>query len=130
MEKTTDYAIELDADFANFYPAVPYPGTQMYEKCRREGLLTTEDWTRMEYSYYILRGNGLDEDTVMRALNRARRRFFLRPSYLARHLGELLRIAITDQRLVFELGWRMLFGKGAGSPPGATAEATRQSAGR
>jgi len=121
MEKTTQYAIELDADFANFYPAVPYPGTEMYEKCRRDGLLTTDDWTRMEYSYYILRGNGLDEDTVMRALNRARRRFFLRPSYLVRHLGEILRIVLTDQRLVSELAWRMLFGKPPDDPPRATS---------
>ncbi len=118
MEQTSDYAIELDADFANFYPAVPYPGTPMYEKSKREGLLASEDWTRLEYSYYILRGNGLDEAAVMQALNRARRRFFLRPSYLARHLGDILRIAVTDQRLVFELGWRMLFGKqAAGLPP-------------
>ncbi len=132
MEKTTDYAIALDADFANFYPAVPYPGTEMYEKCRREGLLATEDWTRMEYSYYILRGNGLDETVVMRALNRARRRFFLRPSYLVRHLGEILRIAVTDQRLVLELGWRMLFGKEVAAPAGAPdpRPAAEESAGR
>ena len=32
MEQTTDYAISLDPDFANFYPAVPYPGTALYEK--------------------------------------------------------------------------------------------------
>jgi anaerobic magnesium-protoporphyrin IX monomethyl ester cyclase len=133
MEKTTRYAIELDADFANFYPAVPYPGTAMYEKCRRDGLLTTDDWTRMEYSYYILRGGDLDEKTVMQALNRARRRFFLRPSYLARHLGEILRIAVTDQRLVFELGWRMLFGRAAVDVGTATSrghEAGVGSAGR
>ncbi len=126
MEKTTRYAIDLDADFANFYPAVPYPGTEMYEKCRRDGMLTTDDWARMEYSYYIMRGSGLDEETVMRALNRARRRFFLRPAYLARHLGEILRILVTDQRLVFDLGWRMLFGKPPEHPPGARQAAERQ----
>ncbi len=132
MERTTRYAIELDADFANFYPAVPYPGTPMYEKCKRDGMLTTDDWSRMEYSYYILRGNGLDEATVMRALNRARRRFFLRPSYLLRHLGELLRIAITDQRLVLELTWRMLAGKAPANAPDerASNEARVESAGR
>jgi len=132
MERTTRYAIELDPDFANFYPAVPYPGTAMYEKCRRDGMLTTDDWTRMEYSYYILRGNGLDETTVMQALNRARRRFFLRPLYLARHLGEILRIAVTDQRLVFELAWRMLAGRTPeeASPAGNGGEAPVESAGR
>ena len=49
MDQTVDYAIELDPDFANFYPAVPYPGTELYEKCRREGLLAGDDWSRMEY---------------------------------------------------------------------------------
>ncbi len=49
MERTTRYALELDPDFANFYPAVPYPGTDLYEKCRRDGLIVDEDWTRMEY---------------------------------------------------------------------------------
>ncbi len=132
MQRTTAYALELDADFANFYPAVPYPGTGMYETCKREGLLTTDDWSRMEYSYYILRGNGLDEHTVMQAINRARRRFFLRPSYLLRHLGEIARIAVTDQRLVFELGWRMLFGKPASETPAIAkaSEAPIESAGR
>ena len=53
-------AIDLDPDFANFYPAVPYPGTELYNKAKREGLLVSEDWTKMEYSYYLLKGNGLD----------------------------------------------------------------------
>ena len=86
MEQTTRYAIELDPDFANFYPAVPYPGTALYEKCVREGLLPARgrrDWSKMEYSYYLLRGNGLDDRVVMEAINRAKRRFFLRPGYVA-----------------------------------------------
>ena len=51
MEATTRYAIELDPNFANFYPAVPYPGTALYEKCVREGWLKAEEaeWTKMEY---------------------------------------------------------------------------------
>ena len=50
MEATTRYAIELDPDFANFYPAVPYPGTALYEKCVREGWLKEEnaEWAKME----------------------------------------------------------------------------------
>ena len=29
LERTIDYAVNLDPDFANFYPAVPYPGTEL-----------------------------------------------------------------------------------------------------
>jgi radical SAM superfamily enzyme YgiQ (UPF0313 family) len=112
LDATTRYAIELDPDFANFYPAVPYPGTALYEKCVREGWLKAEeaDWTRMEYSYYLLRGNGLDERVVMDAINRAKRRFFLRPSYIGRHLGDVARLAFTKQSIVWQVMSRTLFG--------------------
>jgi radical SAM superfamily enzyme YgiQ (UPF0313 family) len=110
LERTIDYAIELDPDFANFYPAVPYPGTQLYEKVKREGLLRDDDWARMEYSYYLLEGNGLDAPTVMGAINRAKRRFYLRPAYLARHSGDVVRLAVTKSSLAFRMGTRVVFG--------------------
>jgi radical SAM superfamily enzyme YgiQ (UPF0313 family) len=111
MEHTIDYAIGLDPDFANFYPAVPYPGTALYDKCIREGLLTPEagdDWSKLEYSYYVLNGNGLDAGTVMGAINRAKRRFYMRPRYVARHARDLARIATTKWHVAWQIGSRML----------------------
>jgi radical SAM superfamily enzyme YgiQ (UPF0313 family) len=113
MDQTVDYAIELDPDFANFYPAVPYPGTALYDKCEREGLLpagASDDWARLEYSYYVLRGNGLDERAVMAAINRAKRRFFLRPSYLLRHAGDVAKLATTKWHLAWRVGTRIMAG--------------------
>jgi anaerobic magnesium-protoporphyrin IX monomethyl ester cyclase len=113
MDQTIDYAIALDPDFANFYPAVPYPGTALYEKCVRDALLPAEavdDWAKMEYSYYLLRGNGLDDRIVMDAINRAKRRFFLRPGYMARHVGDVARIAVTKQSIVWQVLSRAVFG--------------------
>jgi radical SAM superfamily enzyme YgiQ (UPF0313 family) len=112
MDHTTDYAIDLDPDFANFYPAVPYPGTALHEKCEREGLLgpSAGDWSRMEYSYYLLRGNGLDERVVMQAINRAKRKFFLRPGYIRRHLLDVARLALTKQEIVWQILRRSVFG--------------------
>jgi radical SAM superfamily enzyme YgiQ (UPF0313 family) len=128
MELTVDYALELDPDFANFYPAVPYPGTDLFEKARRDGLLTAEaaaDWPKMEYSYYLLTGNGLDERVVMRTINRAKRRFFLRPSYLLRHLGDVVRLALTKQAIVWQVLSRTVFGSRItdAAPPGAAVRA-------
>ena len=110
LEKTIDYAIGLDPDFANFYPAVPYPGTDLYAKAKREGWLASEDWSRMEYSYYQMRGNGLDEPIVLDAINRAKRRFYLRPGYVARHAGDILRLASTKWNLAWHVGSRVIFG--------------------
>ncbi|HEX6463395.1 MAG TPA: radical SAM protein, partial [Vicinamibacterales bacterium] len=110
IEHTIEYAIELNPDFANFYPAVPYPGTELYNKAVRDGLLVEEDWSRMEYSYYLLRGNGLDETVVMDAVNRAKRRFFMRPKYLARKLGDVFRLAATKPHIFGQIASRTLFG--------------------
>jgi radical SAM superfamily enzyme YgiQ (UPF0313 family) len=126
INHTIDYAIELDPDFANFYPAVPYPGTELYNKTVRDGLLVEEDWSRMEYSYYLLRGNGLDEQVVMDAINRAKRRFFLRPGYMARHVSDVARIAFSKQNIVWSVLTRTLFGTrvvdaSTASPPRSAA---------
>lgn len=131
MELTTDYAIELDPDFANFYPAVPYPGTALHQKCERDGLLgaAAGDWSRMEYSYYLLRGNGLDERVVMQAINRAKRKFFLRPGYIRRHLGDVARLAITKQDIMWQVFRRTVFGTrvvDASAPSGGVPDTIAQ----
>ena len=112
MLQTTEYAVRLDPDFANFYPAVPYPGTALYDKCVRDRLLgpDADDWSKMEYSYYLLDGNGLNEKLVMEAINRAKRRFFLRPRYLARHAGDIARLALTKRGIVWQVFVRTVFG--------------------
>lgn len=119
IEQTIDYAIGLDPDFANFYPAVPYPGTALHEKVLREGLLPAggdDDWSRLEYSYYVLEGNGLNHQTVMDAINRAKRRFFLRPAYLASHAGDIVRLATTKWRVASQIAVRMVFGAKVADP--------------
>ena len=108
LERTTQYALDLDPDFANFYPAVPYPGTELYEKCRRMGLLASDEWSKMEYSFYLLEGNGLDERIVMSSINKARRRFFLRFRYIRRHFGDILRLIYTKRSLTWQVARRLL----------------------
>jgi anaerobic magnesium-protoporphyrin IX monomethyl ester cyclase len=111
IERTARYSRELNPDFANFYPAVPYPGTELHGKCLRDGTLASDDWTKMEYSYYLLRGNGLDEDIVMGAVRRATRDFFLRPSWIVRHAPELARLVLNNGSMVWQAASRVLRGK-------------------
>jgi anaerobic magnesium-protoporphyrin IX monomethyl ester cyclase len=121
IDQTIEYAIELNPDFANFYPAVPYPGTELYNKAVRDGLLVEEDWSRMEYSYYLLRGNGLDEHVVMDAINRAKRRFFMRPKYIASRLGDMIKLAATKPSIFGQIATRTIFGARIPDPPRPSA---------
>ena len=80
INQTIDYAIALDPDFANFYPAVPYPGTELYNKVVKDGMLVEEDWSRMEYSVLSAarqrarrtRGDGCDQPREAAVLHAAR----------------------------------------------------------
>ncbi len=113
MNQTVNYAVRLDPDFANFYPAVPYPGTAMYAKVVKDGLLppgADSDWSKMEYSYYLMSGNGLNDKVVMDAIQRAKRRFFLRPGYLARHVSDVARLAMSKRAIFTQVLSRTLFG--------------------
>ena len=109
MERTIDFAAELDIDFAGFYPAVPYPGTAMGERAAASGWLTHPgDWSRLEYSHYAMRDGDLDEAAVQEMLARARRRFYLRPQYVARHAWDLARLALTKPGVTARVAAGML----------------------
>jgi radical SAM superfamily enzyme YgiQ (UPF0313 family) len=125
IDQTIEYAIALNPDFANFYPAVPYPGTALYDKVVRDGMLVADDWSRMEYSFYLLKGNGLDEHVVMDAINRAKRRFFMRPAYLSRRLGDVMKLALTKPAIFRQIAARTIFGARVPDPPPVQRSAMR-----
>jgi len=44
MQRTIDFAIEIDPLIANFRMMTPYPGTRVYEIVKERGRLLIEDW--------------------------------------------------------------------------------------
>jgi anaerobic magnesium-protoporphyrin IX monomethyl ester cyclase len=109
MEHTINFASELDVDFAGFYPAVPYPGTVMGDRAAASGWLTHPgDWSQLEYSHYAMRNGELDEATVMAMIARARRKFYLRPGYVAHHVMDLARVALTKPGVTARAAAEML----------------------
>jgi hypothetical protein len=64
-----------------------------------------------------MRGNGLDEAVVMDAINRAKRRFFMRPKYIARKFGDVIKLAATKPHIFGQIASRTIFG--AKIPPPA-----------
>ena len=70
----------------------------------------------------------------MDAINRAKRRFFLRPAYLVRHLGDVARLARSKQSIFVQVISRTLFGAKVvdtsggpfAGPPATLAEADRR----
>ena len=99
------------------------PGTALYDKCVRDGLLrpSDADWSRMEYSYYLLRGNGLDEAGRDGRDQPREAPLLPAPGYIVRHAGDVARLVTTKRHVVGEILPRLLFGAAVEAPRTAAA---------
>ena len=90
LEETLNFSLSLPLDTAQFFPIMVYPGTAAYDEAKQRGLLRTEDYSQWLTSSGLHASvvdlpNLSAEDLVIFA-DKARRRFYLRPKYLASKL--------------------------------------------
>lgn len=101
MEKTIQFACEVDPLIANFSMMTPYPGTKVYEIVKRQGRLLLKDWE--DYVFFDGKARyeleGMTAELVERKWKEAYRRFYLRPH----------RVVQTLARKDFWLNWQRTF---------------------
>jgi radical SAM superfamily enzyme YgiQ (UPF0313 family) len=84
--KTIEFARASGIDFAQFTAMTPYPGTEIYEMARRDGLLITDDWSRFTTMKPVIRTKELSAEDIRVSVSLAYRRFYLRGSFILRQL--------------------------------------------
>ncbi len=86
MQKTIDFAIELDPMIANFSMMTPYPGTIVYEQVKKDGRFLMQDWE--DYVFFDTKARyemgDLTAALVEEMYQRAYRQFYWRPKYILR----------------------------------------------
>ena len=87
MQATLDLALELRCEFANFYCAMAYPGSSLYERAVAEGWPLPASWSG--YSQHSvdtlpLPTRHLSAGEVLRFRDEAFQTYFRDPGYLAR----------------------------------------------
>ena len=88
MQRTIDFAIELDPLIANFSMMTPYPGTAVYEMVQKQGHMLINDWE--DYVFFEQQARyemgDMTADLVEEMYRKAYRQFYLRPSPIIRRL--------------------------------------------
>lgn len=90
MQKTIDFAKEMDPDYVQFTVATPYPGTALYDIVKREGRFLVNDWEKYgsyEGKAYFEHGN-LKKGVVEKMYIKAYRDFYLRPRRALKYIRE------------------------------------------
>ncbi len=77
--ETISFIKSLPLDFAQFYCAVPFPGSPLYERALGKGWINTSDWSKFEQNHCVLDTPWLAASKVMELRERAFREFYLRP---------------------------------------------------
>jgi len=86
VEQTFRLMLRLKPDFVMVYIAVPYPGTDLYQEMKAEGLIDSEDWDEFD----IVRGEPVwrtrcfGPADLIRLQRNMYRRVYLRPGFILR----------------------------------------------
>jgi len=83
---TLNFVKKINPDFAQFYCAIPFPGTELYSLSEENGWLITDDWSRFELNQAVVNTPGLSAKDLAKARKQAFLSFYLRPLYLTRRV--------------------------------------------
>jgi radical SAM superfamily enzyme YgiQ (UPF0313 family) len=91
IEKTIQFALQLDLHTVQFSAAVPFPGTPFFDYCQDEGFLKAtgwDAWLSQGEQASVIEYPGLSIDAIREGVDRGLKRFYFRPSYIIKFLFE------------------------------------------
>ena len=95
LDRTLAFALSLPLDTAQFFPLMVYPGTEAYQWAEENGYIRAEnfrEWLTAEGMHNcVLHTEELSANELVDFCDYARRRFYLRPRYLAYKALDVLR---------------------------------------
>jgi len=109
VDRQVEFARRLDPDILEFFYPYPFPGTALQRECVERGLLTQDEIPVQSYAEPAFATEHLSKEELKEARTLALRRFYVRPSKVARtlagarSLSELtnyLRVGISQLRLL------------------------------
>jgi anaerobic magnesium-protoporphyrin IX monomethyl ester cyclase len=95
IQETIELAIQLKPDTVQFYPVMVYPGTEAYDTYAQKGWITARNYSEWitpgGLHNCVVRNESLSSEALVRLCDQARRRFYLRPYYIAYKLIQMLK---------------------------------------
>jgi len=74
--QTIQFALEEPVDFAQFYCVVPFPGSKLFARAKKDGLLTTDDWDKFEQNFCIITTPSLSAQELAQLRQEAYQKFY------------------------------------------------------
>jgi radical SAM superfamily enzyme YgiQ (UPF0313 family) len=99
LEETLQYAMRLRPELVIFNITTPFPGTEMFDWADRQGLLKTRDWEDYDLAHAVMDLPTVSAEKVREFYQKAYRRFYLRPRYIAARLASIRSLSDVAQAI-------------------------------
>jgi len=84
IKETIDFSVKMNPHFATFQICIPFPGTQIWEDVKKNGLLLEEVDNGVECGYFgskvFFKPGPIEPNEIILYFKNAYRKFYLRPS--------------------------------------------------
>jgi radical SAM superfamily enzyme YgiQ (UPF0313 family) len=87
--ETIEFVKRLDVNYVQFYCAVPFPGSELFNEAKKNDWICSDDWRKFEQNFSVLNTPHLTAKEIMRLRNFAYRSFYLRPKTIWRIIRQI-----------------------------------------
>lgn len=88
IKETCRFINKIDPDYAQFYAAVPFAGTEFYRQAQKFGWIATDNWDQYEINQAVIATPKLAQQDLAKARRQAIFRFYLRKTFILRQLRQ------------------------------------------
>lgn len=108
IKKTINFTKSLKLEYVQYYCAVAFPGSPLYDQCIESGWLDEADWRYFEQNFSVINTPELSAGQVMKMRDHAFRAFYLQPYVVVNTIKKIRRprdVANFARMIRDFLGW-------------------------
>ncbi len=104
-KKTINQAIKLDVDYVQFPICTPFPGTELYNICKKEGTILREDWDNFTtWDEIVYLPEGRTQEEIRNTVRLAYRKFYMRPKFMVKKIWGLKKLPLKNMYNMVKAG--------------------------
>jgi len=103
IEETVDFVMDSHMDLPRYAIAVPFPGTGLFKRLKREGRLTTENWALYDGQHVVFQPIHMSPDELLVNTRRAWKKTYSYASMARRLAGSRTQLGVA---IPANLGYR------------------------
>ena len=95
FDETVEFVMNTRMDLPRYAIAVPFPGTALYARLKREGRITTENWSLYDGQHVVFEPKNMTADELLAQTRRAWKKTYSYGSIWTRLAGSRTRLSIA-----------------------------------